>query len=138
MDAEALQETARKHAESLPAAQLEQPFGPDYDVFKVRGKMFLMLTDVPQNSVGHGVDESSRGQPVVVVKADPGEAEALREGHADISPGYHLDKRHWITVAAGNSIDKNLIEELVTESYRLAIDTLPKSRHPIDPETYET
>ena len=98
--------------------------------------MFLMLTNVPQDSVGHGVDESSRDEPVVIVKADPGEAEALRETHANISPGYHLDQKHWITVAAGDSLDKSLIEELVTESYRLAVATLPKSDQPIDPETY--
>lgn len=120
----------------MSAAQFEQPFGPDYDVFKVRGKMFLMLTDVPEDSVGRGVDESSRGQPVVIVKADPDEAEALRETHAHISPGYHLDQKHWITVAAGDSVDKSLIEELVTESYRLAVATLPQSDQPIDPETY--
>ncbi|QBI56217.1 MmcQ/YjbR family DNA-binding protein [Streptomonospora litoralis] len=52
----------------------------------------------------------------------------------DITAGYHMNKRHWITLAPGDSVDTKLVEELVTESYRLVLATLPRSRRPIAPE----
>ncbi|WP_435112553.1 MmcQ/YjbR family DNA-binding protein [Nocardiopsis synnemataformans] len=118
MDGETLQDTAQEHAESLAEAGLEHPFGPDWEVFKVRGKVFMLMTEVP-------------GKPVVILKSDPGEAEALRTSHADITPGYHMNKRHWITLSPGDSIDKKLIRELVAESYRLVVDNLPRSSRPV-------
>ncbi|WP_218915272.1 MmcQ/YjbR family DNA-binding protein [Aeromicrobium massiliense] len=85
MDGVHLQQRARDRAEQLPGADLEHPFGPDWDDFKVRGKVFLLLTAVT-------------GSPVVVLKADPADARVLREQHDDVTPGYHMDKRHWITL----------------------------------------
>lgn len=125
MDGEALQDVAQRQAESLPSASLEHPFGPDWEVFKVRGKVFMLMTSVP-------------GRPVVILKSEPGEAEALRQMHADVTPGYHMNKRHWITLEPGGSLDERLVEELVTESYRLVVGNLPRSDRPVDPETYGT
>ncbi|WP_154653278.1 MmcQ/YjbR family DNA-binding protein [Corynebacterium halotolerans] len=135
-DGQTLQEIAQERAESLPGAVLEHPFGPGYGVYKVRGKMFLLLTSVPEHSTGYGVRDSERGQRVIVVKAEPDDAEALRRQYEDISPGYHMNKRNWITVAPGHSIGRKLVEELVTDSYRLVVATLPRARRPVDPETY--
>ncbi|MGI5121771.1 MmcQ/YjbR family DNA-binding protein [Marinactinospora thermotolerans] len=123
MDGEHLWRTARERAESLPATALEYPFGPDWEVFKVQGRVFMLMTEVP-------------GKPVVILKSDPGDAEALRRTHADITPGYHMNKRHWITLAPGGSIDERLVEELVTDSYRLVLANLPKARRPVDPAVF--
>ncbi len=49
------------------------------------------------------------------------------KGH--ISPGYHMNKKHWITVESG---------ELVTDSYRLVVAHLPKAERPVGPHTYGT
>ncbi len=125
MDGEALQEVAQRHAEGLPAASLEHPFGPDWEVFKVRGKVFMLMTSVP-------------GKPVVILKSEPQEAEALREMHAAVTRGYHMNKKHWITLESGGSIDEKLVEELVTESYRLVVGNLPRSDRPVDPAAYGT
>jgi len=125
MDGKTLQDTAHEHTEFLAESGLEHPFGPDWEVFKVRGKVFMLMTDVP-------------GKPVVILKSDPGEAEALRKTHADITPGYHMNKRHWITLAPGDSIDEKLVRELVTESYRLVVDNLPRSRRPAGSATAGT
>ncbi|WP_067973858.1 MmcQ/YjbR family DNA-binding protein [Nocardiopsis trehalosi] len=125
MDGVALQDAARRHAEGLPSSALEYPFGPDWEVFKVRGKVFMLLTSVP-------------GAPVVILKSEPGEAEALRETHPDITPGYHMNKRHWITLRPGGPIDRRLVEELVTESYRLVVANLPRADRPVDPASYGT
>jgi len=123
MNGSALQKTAADCAEELPGAQLEHPFGPDWEVFKVRGKVFLLMTEVP-------------GRPVVILKADPGEALALRERNSHITPGYHMNKKHWITLEAGEDVDETLVEELVTDSYLLVVSQLPKAEQPVAPHTY--
>lgn len=123
MDGEALQKTAADHAEELPGAGLEHPFGPEWEVYKVRGKVFMLMTQVT-------------GEPMVILKSAPEEAAALRHEHVEISPGYHMNKKHWITLEGGNTIDEALVKELVTDSYRLVVDGLARSQQPVDPHTY--
>ncbi|MEW2395818.1 MmcQ/YjbR family DNA-binding protein [Streptomyces sp. NPDC046862] len=125
MNGLALHKTAADCAEGLPGAQLGHPFGPDWEVFKVRGKVFMLMTEVP-------------GRPVVILKADPGEALALRDQYSHITPGYHMNKKHWITLEGGEGVDKKLVEELVTDSYRLVVARLPRAEQPVDPHTYGT
>lgn len=123
MNGPTLQKTAADCAEELPGAQLVHPFGPDWEVFKVRGKVFMLMTEVP-------------GRPVVILKADPGEALALRDQYRHITPGYHMNKKHWITLEGGDGVDKKLVGELVTDSYLLVVAHLPKAEQPVDPNTY--
>jgi predicted DNA-binding protein (MmcQ/YjbR family) len=118
-----LHKAAADCAEELPGAQLEHPFGDDWDVFKVRGKVFMLMTEVS-------------GRPVVILKADPGEAQTLQQRYSHITPGYHMNKKHWITVEGGEGVDNKLVKELVTESYRLVVGHLPKAEQPVDPHTY--
>ena len=124
LDPATLHELALERALELPAAALEKPFGPEYEVVKVLGKMFLLATAL-------------RGVPIVVLKADPRDSEMLRENVRGISPGYHMNKRHWITVEAADDVDESLLRDLVTDSYRLVVATLPRRQRPIDPETFE-
>ncbi|MEV6648191.1 MmcQ/YjbR family DNA-binding protein [Amycolatopsis sp. NPDC051371] len=123
MNGSTLQKTAADCAEELPGARLEHPVGPGWEVFKVSGKVFMLMTEV-------------LGSPVVILKADPGEALALREQNSHITPGYHMNKRHWITLEAGEDVDETLVEELVTDSYLLVVSHLPKAQQPVDPHTY--
>jgi predicted DNA-binding protein (MmcQ/YjbR family) len=51
MNGSALHKTAADCAEELPEAQLEHPFGADWEVFKVRGKVFMLMTEVPGRPV---------------------------------------------------------------------------------------
>jgi hypothetical protein len=73
------------------------------------------------------------GEPVVILKADPTDAEAHRAAHASISPGYHMNKKHWITVRAGADVEPVLVDNLVTESYLLVVAGLPKQSVPSIP-----
>ncbi|WP_017543330.1 MmcQ/YjbR family DNA-binding protein [Nocardiopsis prasina] len=133
MDGKALQEVAEECAQNLPETTVYS-FEPGWEAFRVHGRWFMLMTEVPRRSRVRDARVVS-GQPVVIVKADPSDATTLREAYADIVAGYHMNKRHWITLAPGDSIDTKLVEELVTESYRLVLDTLPRSRQPADPET---
>jgi predicted DNA-binding protein (MmcQ/YjbR family) len=123
LDGQELQKIAGDRGVELPGADLEHRFGPDWHLYKVCGKVFMLMTDMP-------------GRPVVILKADPDDAAALREQYADINPGYHMNKRHWITVEGGGTVDEKLVKELVIDSYRLVVGGLPKSSQPVDPRTY--
>ncbi|MFF7006443.1 MmcQ/YjbR family DNA-binding protein [Streptomyces fimicarius] len=125
MNGTTLHKMAADRAEELPGARLEHPFGDDWEVFKVRGKVFMLMTEVP-------------GRPVVILKADPAEAHALREQYAHITPGYHMNKKHWITLEGGDGVDRELVDELVTDSYRLVVARLPRAEQPVAPHTYGT
>lgn len=123
MDAESLQKHAQDRAEELPGSGLEHPFGPDWDVFKVRGKVFMLMT-------------ATTGVPIVTLKAHPEDGKALREEYPDITPGYHMNKRHWITLHPGGGMPQALVEDLVTESYLLVVENLPRAKRPVDPRTF--
>jgi len=122
MDAEHLISLAAQRAEELPGATRENPFGPDWDVYKVRGRVFLLIP----------VDGTGR----VTLKSHPDDSVALRETFADISPGYHMNKKHWITLTPGPSLEAGLVTELVTESYLLVVEKLPRAVRPVDPDTF--
>lgn len=120
MDGQQLLEVAAARAEELPSTTVGTPFGPDWDVWKVRGKVFMLQTEVT-------------GVEMVTLKAAPSAGIALREMYPDISPGYHMNKRHWISLTPGPSLDEELVRELVTESYLLVVEKLPRSQRPIGP-----
>jgi predicted DNA-binding protein (MmcQ/YjbR family) len=42
-------------------------------------------------------------------------------------PGYHLHKRHWLTIPADGSVPDALVADLVTESYKLVAPALPRA-----------
>ncbi len=90
----------------------ELPFDENTPVFKVKGKMFA-LTDID-------LFES------INLKCDPEEAVALRERYEGITPGYHMNKRHWITVKTDGSVPVKLIYELTEKSYKLVVGNLPR------------
>ncbi|PXA67123.1 MmcQ/YjbR family DNA-binding protein [Cryobacterium arcticum] len=123
MKGEKLQQHARDRVEELPGAELEHPFGPEWEVFKVRGKVFMLMTAVT-------------GEPIVTVKVNPEDGKALREQHEDITPGYHMNKQHWITLNPGGHLQKPLVRDLVTESYLLVVENLPRAKRPVDPDKF--
>ena len=122
MDGQELQKIAGDRAVGLPGADLEHRSGPNWELYKVRGKVFMLMTDMP-------------GRPIVILKADPDDAAALREQYADITAGYHMNKKHWITVEGGGTIDEKLVKELVIDSYRLVVAGLPQSEQPVHSRT---
>ncbi|MEJ1231219.1 MAG: MmcQ/YjbR family DNA-binding protein [Galbitalea sp.] len=43
----------------------------------------------------------------VSLKCDPEDSRALRAEFADITPGYHLNKRHWVTIVLNAAFPTN-------------------------------
>jgi predicted DNA-binding protein (MmcQ/YjbR family) len=108
IDAAALRELCL----SFPGARETFPFGPETSVFKVGEKMFALSA--------LGAEELQ-----VSLKCEPHLAQALRETHAAVRPGWHLNKRHWNTVVLDGSLPERLVREMIEDSFDLVVEQLP-------------
>lgn len=99
-------ETLRAYCLSMPEAKETLPFGPDTLVFKVDGKIFMLLSL-----------DSSPTQ--FNVKCQPDKALELREEYPAVLPGYHMNKKHWNTIIVDGSVPMRLIKEWISDSYEL-------------------
>lgn len=106
-------EQLREYCLSKPGASEDFPFGPDVLVFRVGGKLFV-LTNVEQFPTTFNA------------KCDPERVEDLRARHPAITPGYHMNKKHWNTISLDGSLGPELVKELVDHSYDLVAKSLPK------------
>lgn len=98
-----------------PGALEDYPFGDEVAVFKVAGRIFALVSLGP--SPGN-----------ISLKCDPHQAIALRAQYAAITPGYHLNKRHWNTVALDDSVPGDELLELIDHSYELVVARLTKAQ----------
>ena len=60
-----------------------------------------------------------RGKVYLNIKTEPEYLELLRKSYDYIIPAYHMNKEHWNTIILGEKCDKQLIEELIEQSYEL-------------------
>ena len=58
------------------------------------------------------------------LKCDPEKGVQLREQYSSVLPGYHMNKKHWITVVMDGSIGDRLIKEWIDHSYHLVASSL--------------
>ena len=99
-------EEIREYALNKPNVEECTPFGPDAVVYKVNGKMFLLM----------------RLNAEVLsfnVKCDPEKALLLREQFNFVKPGYHMNKKHWNTVLVNADVPHTLLQEMIDDSYNL-------------------
>lgn len=113
MDGQTLHAWAKRFALELPFTEHCWPFGPQYDVFKVGGKIFMLFTE-------------HHCRPVVNLKSDPQKSLVNQQIYPSIAPGYHMNKKHWISVYAGEDITVSLLNDLINDSWNLVVDGLPK------------
>lgn len=96
-----------------PETTLDFPFGDDVYVFKVRKKMFALI--------------GWRGDLMNMnLKCNPDESFALRDIFPSITEGYHMNKRHWITVYFDGTIPEKEICKLIDNSFLLVVGKMPK------------
>ncbi len=88
------------------------PFGEPVLVFKVMGKMFA-LADIDNFEY-------------INLKCDPGRALELRASNEEITPGYHMNKKHWNSVNVLGNLEDDFIKDLIAHSYDLIAASLPK------------
>jgi predicted DNA-binding protein (MmcQ/YjbR family) len=99
---------------SFPGAVEDYPFGDGVAVYKVEGRMFALV----------GL-EGTPGS--VSLKCDPGLALEWRARYPAVSPGYHLNKRHWNTIELDGSVDDGDLQEMIDHSYDLIVRSLPRA-----------
>ena len=64
----------------------------------------------------------------VNLKVDPEIGVELRERYPAVSPGYHMNKKHWITVQMDGSIPDRILRQWVQDSYNLVASGLTKTQ----------
>lgn len=98
-----------KYILSMPNARLDYPFDEKTAVYKIDEKMFAIIPE----------DKS----PVTIsLKCDPGLSKVLRDKYETIMPGYHLNKKHWITILLTGQLTGEEVQDLIRHSYLLASD----------------
>ena len=98
-----------------PGSVEDYPFGDQVAVFKIAARMFALVLLGPPPGI-------------VSLKCDPDLAADLRARYNAITPGYHLNKRHWNTVTLDGSVPEEELQELIDHSYELVVARLTKAQ----------
>lgn len=99
-----------KYLIKLPEATLDYPFGPEAAVYRIEGKIFAIAV-----------------QGRINLKCDPILAQELRTVFAEVTPGYHMNKRHWNTLDLTGDLPDSEIHRQIDHSYDLIVKKLPKA-----------
>ena len=102
-----------RYLAKLRGAKRSYPFGPEALVFKVMGKMFAL--------VSQGEDVSR-----VTLKCAPEDAVSLTGQFQSVSPGYYMNKKHWVTISLTGEISQDMLFSLADDSYALVVSKLTR------------
>jgi predicted DNA-binding protein (MmcQ/YjbR family) len=105
-------ETLRNYCLALKGVEEKMPFDDEVLVFTVGKKMFC-LCNINQFDY-------------VNVKCTEELAIQLRETHPEVTPGYHMNKKLWNSIATAGSIPNKLFLEWIQLSYQLVFKGLTK------------
>ena len=106
-------EEAREYCLSLKNVTECFPFDDVSLVFKVEGKMFLLL---PLDAV----------EPCVSLKCSTDYVEDLRERYTAVEGAWHFNKKYWNQVVLDRDLDDKLIKKLIDHSYDEVIKKFPQ------------
>ena len=104
-------EDIRTFCLNLKGTSESMPFDDTTIVFKVLSKMFCL----------EAIDNKR-----INLKAKPEKVIELIETHSSILPGYHMNKKYWVTIEVENFTDNQLLKQLITDSYQLVISKMTK------------
>ena len=89
----------------------DMPFDFETLCFRVVQKIFALM--------------AWQDDPIVIsLKCDPAEAIILRQTYPGITPGYHMNKKHWNTVVIDDRIPEFEIKHMIDNSYDLVVKGL--------------
>ena len=104
-------EQTREFCLNLKGTSESMPFDNTTIVFKVLSKMFC-LESINKKSIN--------------LKADPERVIELIEEYSCVSPGYHMNKKHWISIDLEYFDNDNFLKDLIIDSYNLVISKMTK------------
>ena len=106
-------EELRRYCLQKKGTSIDFPFDDVTMVIKVDSKMFILIAiEIEPLSIN--------------LKCDPFNAEGLRERYSAVTPGYHMNKKHWNTVFMDDTIPDDIIKEMIDNSYELVFSKLTK------------
>ncbi len=89
------------------------PFDNDTLVFKVAGKMFLLV--------------ALESEPLRCnFKHRPEDGIQYREEYASVIEGYHMHSKHWSTIRLDGEVSIDQLKEWIKNSYDLVVSGMPK------------
>lgn len=107
-------EELHEYCKSKKGVSEDFPFDKSVLVFRVSGKIFLLI-----NVDGTELNFNLKCEPELAVE--------LREKFPNsVFPGYHMNKTHWNTVYANREIGDAQIFEQINHSYELVASKLSK------------
>ena len=91
------------------------PFDEDTLVFKVLGKMFILIP----------LRNWEQGKASISLKCDPDYAEELLVEYTSIRPSFHMNKKHWNTIYIHEGeLQTIFIMELINHSYDMVVKSM--------------
>tara|TARA_B110000261_G_scaffold139941_1_gene159674 strand:- start:37 stop:381 length:345 start_codon:yes stop_codon:yes gene_type:complete len=102
----------REYCLSLKGITEQIPFDENILVFKVMGKMFALCNMMTFEYCN--------------LKCDPEKAIKLREEFTEVTPAWHMNKKHWNSVSFIGDLSDQQIEQWVKDSYNLVVKNMPK------------
>lgn len=97
----------------LPLVTERMPYGPDCLAFEIGGKQFCLL------------DLTGKWQ-FFNIKVDPIFSIQLRERYDSVRPGFHMNKKHWISVDFVGDVPESFQRELIEHAFCQTFKGLPK------------
>ena len=99
---------------SKKAVTYDYPFDEEVRVYRIGGKIFAL----------------SKGESPLRInlKCNPLYALELRSLYSAITPGYHMNKKHWNTVISDSDVDDIFLRELIDHSYELVSAKLTRKQ----------
>jgi predicted DNA-binding protein (MmcQ/YjbR family) len=107
-------ETFRAYCLAKQGVTEELPFDEDTLVFKVMGKIFAITDIAAFTSIN--------------LKTDPEKGAELREKYESVTPGYHMNKKHWNTVLMDGTVPARELKTWIDDSYDLVVAGLTKKQ----------
>lgn len=103
------------YCQSLPGVTVRYPFetAPDLRAWCIGKRMFAWCA-------------TAQVPLAVQLKADPDLIPTLIENYTWVQPGYHMNKRHWITVLVAQT-DTTILTGLLEDAHALIAASLPKA-----------
>lgn len=110
-------EELREYCLSFKGANEKMPFNDNVLVFYVMDKIFC-LTNI---ELFEGIN----------LKCNPEKAIELREEYNEVTPGFHMNKKHWNTVKTNGNITDKQLKDWISDSYHLVVKGLSKKNKDI-------
>jgi len=105
-------EVLRSYCLSMKFVTEEFPFDENTLVFKVYGKVFALTS----------LNRPDR----MNLKCDPDLAIELREQYPAVTPGWHMNKKHWNTVIFDGSVPEQKLKEWIRHSFDCVVKKMPR------------